>query len=121
MDANYRPGTFPRADPAQVFGELYTGFVEDRRAGRDPTASYQGAVEWTYAECSQDPAFKKFYMELVVDAKASILAGELVLKNLNHSQMNRVLGECRAALRRQGWWKYREVNVDMSEWTIPDV
>lgn len=105
-DGNYKPGSFPDGDEANVWGKLYLDFVQDRRSGRDPTAAYQGALEWAYSKCKHDPEFIAYY-------------NGIRDQQLSAAQMNRVLGECKAVLDRRGFWRYREVPIDTSEWVVP--
>lgn len=109
----YRPGSYPHADEANVWGELYLQFAQARQGslqlpeedrGAYCLASYEALFWWGYDRVAGVKEWESFYEEY--DGKT-----------LTPSGMNRVLGMMKVTLGKQELWGRR----GLSEFTAPEL
>jgi len=101
-DGGYKPGVFPYADEANLFGVLFVTFFEDARTHgttEGAWASFQGLLQWARAKAIKDPDFADAYDEITQGGKAT----------LRLNDMYEIAGLLKEALERRGLWDYNKL------------
>lgn len=101
MDAAPKPGTFPMADRANIFGTLFVSFYDKWNQGGGVDAcwpTFAGLL--AMARARADDHFNQEYAAIVKPSKEQKRPLTLV-------EMNEVVGECWALMDRMGTWDWK--------------
>lgn len=113
---NYRPGAFPHADDAEMFGMLYLKFAEARNLSKQVPAEdrgsaiedeFQAAFYWALPKAELDKKFMEYY--------GNFLDKDGRCRPLTPNEMNSILGRMKGALERANMYGYKPVPEDYPE------
>lgn len=112
----YRPGAYPHADDAEMFGQLYMRFVEARNfskrlppedRGSDIEDEFQAAYYWALEKAELDNRFRDF-IKGWKNEKGDIIP-------LSPAEMNLILARMKGVLERNFMYGWRDVPEDWPE------
>lgn len=125
-----KPGTYPMADRANIFGTLFVGFYEKWNGGGDMDAckpTFRGIVN--IAKSKADSKFNRHY-HLLVTAEGGHVGEptkdgdcpqpfDCKKKTLTIDDMDAIVGECWQLMDRIGTYDYEQGPQDEEEIRIP--
>lgn len=112
---NSKPGPFPMADRANIFGTLFVSFYDKWNSGGDVAActpTFRGIL--AIAKSKADPDFEENYHILSTESHpcGGYESCDSKRKTLTIIDMDAIVGECWNLMDRIGTWDYPAAEMD---------